>query len=81
VRDSRGDHGCGIPKSFHAHLFERFSQADPSDRRARAGTGLGMAIAKEMTESMGGQIRFESEPGVGTTFFLSFLVAEQSVAA
>jgi PAS domain S-box-containing protein len=75
------DQGCGIPQAFHAHLFERFSQADPSDRRSRAGTGLGMAIAKEMTEGMGGQIRFESEPGRGTTFFLSFPMAEQSVAA
>ena len=39
------DHGCGIPKAFRSSLFERFAQADASDRRTQGGTGLGMAIA------------------------------------
>lgn len=66
------DHGRGIPASFRKQLFERFSQADTSDGRTRGGTGLGMAIAKHLTEQMSGRISFESEEDVGTTFHLEF---------
>jgi PAS domain S-box-containing protein len=73
------DHGCGIPKDFRESLFERFSQADNSDGRTRGGTGLGMAIAKHLTEQMSGRISFESEENVGTTFHLDFGVADSRV--
>jgi signal transduction histidine kinase len=66
------DRGIGIPASFRPRLFQRFAQADPSDARSHAGTGLGMAIAKELTQAMGGRIHFESEEGVGTTFYVAF---------
>jgi len=69
------DHGIGIPQAFRSALFERFAQADSSDNRAKGGTGLGMAIAKHMTEHMGGKITFESEENVGTTFHLEFPAA------
>jgi PAS domain S-box-containing protein len=79
ARDERGtcvvyvkDYGAGIPKAFQERLFDRFSQADASDSRCRAGTGLGMAIAKELTVGMGGTIAFDSEEGKGTTFRLAF---------
>jgi len=80
-RISVADQGCGIPKEFHDNLFERFSQADGSDSRKRGGTGLGMAIAKQMTDRMQGSIRFESEEGTGTTFYLEFPVAEAQTHA
>jgi two-component system, sensor histidine kinase len=66
------DHGCGIPPDFRASLFDRFSQADASDERQRGGTGLGMAIAKHLTQRMSGTISFESEENIGTTFYLEF---------
>jgi PAS domain S-box-containing protein len=66
------DYGAGIPKAFQERLFDRFSQADASDSRCRAGTGLGMAIAKELTLGMGGTLTFDSEEGKGTTFRLAF---------
>lgn len=69
---SVADHGVGIPAAFKPVLFQRFAQADSADNRAKGGTGLGMAIAKHMTEHMGGTIRFESEENVGTTFWLEF---------
>jgi signal transduction histidine kinase len=69
------DYGSGIPKAFQERLFDRFSQADSSDSRCRAGTGLGMAIAKELTVGMGGTIAFDTEEGKGTTFRLTFPVA------
>jgi len=73
-RISVADHGVGIPAAFRPVLFDRFAQADGADNRAKGGTGLGMAIAKHMTEHMGGRIGFESEEDVGTTFLLEFPV-------
>ena len=75
------DHGCGIPPAFRKQLFERFSQADTSDGRSRGGTGLGMAIAKHLTEQMSGRISFESEENVGTTFHLEFPLADAEATA
>jgi PAS domain S-box-containing protein len=75
------DHGCGIPLAFRKKLFERFSQADTSDGRSRGGTGLGMAIAKHLTEQMSGRISFESEENVGTTFHLEFPLAKSDADA
>jgi len=75
------DHGHGIPAAFRKQLFERFSQADTSDGRTRGGTGLGMAIAKHLTEQMSGRISFESEENVGTTFHLEFPLADAATDA
>ena len=75
------DHGHGIPAAFRKELFERFSQADSSDGRSRGGTGLGMAIAKHLTEQMSGRISFESEENVGTTFHLEFPLASSEADA
>ena len=63
------DNGIGMSEEFQKKLFNPFSQED--DRGARTqykGTGLGMAIAKEYVEMMGGSIAVESQKGVGTTF-------------
>jgi PAS domain S-box-containing protein len=75
------DHGYGIPAAFRKELFERFSQADSSDGRSRGGTGLGMAIAKHLTEQMAGRISFESEENVGTAFHLEFPLASSEADA
>jgi signal transduction histidine kinase/HPt (histidine-containing phosphotransfer) domain-containing protein/ActR/RegA family two-component response regulator len=68
VRDS----GIGIAADKLEKVFESFTQADTSSTRLYGGTGLGLTIAKEMIERMGGTIRVESEPGRGTTFTLRF---------
>ena len=63
------DNGIGMSEEFQKKLFKPFFQKD--DRGARTqykGTGLGMAIAKEYVEMMGGSIAVESQKGVGTTF-------------
>lgn len=62
------DTGRGMSKDFIAHVFEPFAQEDSSARTSYMGTGLGMAIAKQLTEMMGGNIAVESELDVGTTF-------------
>jgi len=64
VRDS----GVGIQPDVLAKVFEGFSQADGSMTRKYGGTGLGLTIAKQLAEMMGGSITVESTPGVGSCF-------------
>jgi two-component system, OmpR family, sensor histidine kinase VicK len=71
------DTGVGIPKEAHARLFERFAQAGAPVHAGRRGTGLGLSIAKAIVEHHGGAIRFTSEVGVGTTFWID--LPKQSV--
>ena len=66
------DHGEGISEEFRTKIFEQFTQIDSSATRSHAGTGLGLAISKSLTEGMGGTLTFESEEGVGSTFYVSF---------
>ena len=62
------DTGRGMSREFLAHAFEPFAQEDTSARTAYMGTGLGLPIAKQLAEMMGGTIEVESEQNVGTTF-------------
>ena len=64
------DTGLGVPPETLPHIFEEFRQADHGMTRRYEGAGLGLAIAKKLTEHMGGRINVESCPGVGSTFTL-----------
>ena len=64
VRDS----GIGIAPEALAHIFEPFVQLDRSLTRIRDGVGLGLAISLDLARGMGGDIRVESTPGVGSLF-------------
>lgn len=66
------DRGPGISASFSERIFQKFSQEDASDTRAKDGTGLGLTIAKELVERMDGKIGFCSNPLGGTIFFVEF---------
>ena len=68
VELSVADTGAGIAAADLPHVFDRFYRADRSRSRATGGAGLGLAIAKQMVEAHGGQIRVESELGKETTF-------------
>lgn len=65
------DNGVGIPKDKQQNIFKKFYQADTSMTRNAGGTGLGLAICKAIIDAHHGKIWFESEPGVGTTFYFS----------
>ncbi|MBD2774535.1 response regulator [Iningainema tapete] len=62
------DTGIGIVKEQLPHLFERFRQAEGSENRSYEGSGLGLALVKELVELHGGQVTVESVYGEGTTF-------------
>lgn len=62
------DEGLGIPKDQQAHLFTKFFRVDRSDTREIGGTGLGLALCREIIEAHGGSMGFESVEGRGSTF-------------
>ena len=64
------DTGIGMSEEFQKCVFEPFAQEHTGSRTKFAGTGLGMSIAKNLIEKMGGSISFESEERVGTTFVI-----------
>ena len=64
------DSGIGMKKEFLEHLYEPFEQADNGIARKYGGTGLGMAITKNLVAIMDGTIEVESQEGAGTTFMV-----------
>lgn len=69
LRVSVTDYGTGIPEEFQASLFDKFTQADGSDARAKGGTGLGLAISRLIIEKHGGKMGFNTKVGLGTTMY------------
>jgi signal transduction histidine kinase/HPt (histidine-containing phosphotransfer) domain-containing protein/ActR/RegA family two-component response regulator len=70
VRDS----GIGMSTETQARLFQAFSQADSSTTRRYGGTGLGLAVSKQLAELMGGRLLVDSEPGKGSCFTLMLML-------
>ncbi|GAB3993907.1 two-component regulator propeller domain-containing protein [Spirosoma daeguense] len=68
------DSGIGILPENLPHIFDRFYQADTSRTRAYEGTGIGLALVKELVELIGGSIHVASQPDSGTTFTLTLPV-------
>ncbi len=66
------DHGKGIEKAFADSVFERLFTMEDSRSRKVQGNGLGLTIAKNLTEKLQGSLTLESTPGVITTFTLQF---------
>jgi signal transduction histidine kinase/DNA-binding response OmpR family regulator len=66
------DNGIGIPEEKHALIFDRFYQV--SETHNQIGTGIGLALVKELAELLGGSIEVKSKPGVGSEFTLRLTV-------
>jgi len=71
LRFSVIDTGIGIAHDSIYLVFEKFRQADQSLTRSHQGTGLGLALAKQLVELMGGEIGIASVPGEGTTIYFT----------
>ena len=65
------DTGEGIAPEHLPHVFERFYRAEDSRARSEGGTGLGLSIVRQMIKAHGGQAWAESEPGKGSSFYVS----------
>ena len=70
------DTGLGIATEHLGRIFEPFWQVEQSTRREAGGTGLGLSVARDLAELLGGWLTVESEPGRGTTFTLGLPAAE-----
>lgn len=69
------DSGCGIAGESVDRVFERFFRVDKSRTSSTGGTGLGLSIVKHIVEAHGGQVRCESTPGKGSTFYFTLRAA------
>ena len=74
------DNGIGMSKEFMEHIFESFTREERSVTNAVQGTGLGMAIVKNLVDLMGGAVHVDSDQGKGSTFevTLEFKIAERA---
>jgi PAS domain S-box-containing protein len=72
------DQGVGIPSEAQQHLFSKFFRVDNRDTRSIGGTGLGLALVKEIVKAHGGRVWVESTVGKGSTFFFTLSLSDQN---
>ncbi|WP_051361373.1 transporter substrate-binding domain-containing protein [Desulfuromonas sp. TF] len=75
------DQGVGIPPAALEKIFDRFYRVDNTDRRLFGGTGLGLALVREIVNLHGGRVWVESTLGEGSTFYVMLPVSPDSVMA
>jgi PAS domain S-box-containing protein len=78
VRISVSDAGTGVPPADRERIFEKFYRARGRPLPTAGGTGLGLYIARELTERMGGRLQLASKPGQGATFVVELRRADRS---
>ena len=80
IRFAVSDSGIGIASELLGALFEDFAQVDSPLQKRLRGTGLGLSLCKRFAALLGGEVGVESEPGVGSTFFviIPLAIAQES---
>jgi signal transduction histidine kinase len=81
VRVEVEDSGMGFPPELSEQIFHRFFQADMAGTRKFGGTGIGLALAKELVELHGGEIWAKSEANRGATFFVRLVKGRDHIGA
>ncbi len=69
ARVSVTDNGPGVDKKYHASLFDKFQQGDKLIRDKAQGSGLGLALVREIIRAHDGKVGLQSEPGRGSSFY------------
>lgn len=75
------DTGTGIPEKYIPFIFNRFYQVESSSTRNYEGTGIGLALAKELIDLHSGTVTVESKEGVGTVFKVKLAMCDKSIVA
>jgi two-component system, OmpR family, phosphate regulon sensor histidine kinase PhoR len=75
------DHGYGISADALPHIFEKFYRVPSAEDTDIPGTGLGLALVREIVELHGGRVIVHSEPGVGSTFAVRLPLAPKETSA
>lgn len=73
------DNGAGIPTADLPHIFDRFYQAKNLEKAKTGGTGIGLALTRELVQLLGGHISVQSEWGRGTTFSITLPVHRKAL--
>lgn len=71
------DTGQGIPTEDLPHIFDHFYRADKSRNRRSGGTGIGLAIVKQLVETHGGFVKVDSKLGEGSSFYVFLPITGQ----
>jgi signal transduction histidine kinase len=74
------DQGMGIDEEDRERVFEKFFRSSEASARI-SGTGLGLAVAREIVETHGGEIHVQSEPGAGSTFWIELPLRRTAATA
>ena len=75
------DNGIGIPESQRSRIFSKFFRAENALAKVPDGSGLGLALVKELVEAWGGKVWFETAEGQGTTFFFTVPMGEKKTSS
>jgi signal transduction histidine kinase len=78
IRVSVADTGEGIAPQHLPYVFERFYRADASRTRSTGGSGIGLAIVRQLTQAHGGSVSVESQLGLGSCFTFTLPVMQQT---
>ena len=74
------DTGIGIAEKDHSSIFQMFHRLGADSTKAKEGTGIGLSVAKLLAERLAGRVGFESEEGIGSTFWVELPLASNKVS-
>jgi len=77
IRFAVRDSGPGIAPADQETIFDKFRQGESFATRRQGGSGLGLALSRQLVELMGGRLTLQSEPGRGSEFYFTLPIGEK----